>query len=104
MGNKPSLEAAGHNIFQYFLVSAVQAVQVCTIGEVLEYLKLSSSIEVDHFCLPSDHSSASLQSGLYIFDSDKLEEDVTLHLNVAWIEATCQAGMETHLGWNREWH
>ena len=43
MGNKqlPSLEAAGHNIFQYFLVSAVQAVQVCTIGEVLEYLKLS---------------------------------------------------------------
>jgi len=89
MGNKylPSLEAAGHNIFQYFLVSAVQAVQVCTIGEVLEYLKLSF-----------------LQSRLITSAFPPTTPAHLLHLNVAWIEATCQAGMETHLGWNREWH
>ena len=38
----PSLEAAGNNIFQYFLVSAIANARLsrkCTLGEVLEYLQ-----------------------------------------------------------------
>ena len=76
VGNKvlPSLEEAGNNIFQYFLVSAnanARLSKKCTLGEVLEYLQLqwtvilSSSkrllVKIYHFSLASRWSGTSLQ-------------------------------------------
>lgn len=49
----PSLEEAGNNIFQYFLVSAnanARLSKKCTLGEVLEYLQYNEL----SFCLPQN--------------------------------------------------
>ena len=118
----PSLgEAAGNNIFQYFLVRlplpvskqgfqrsvllvwslgilAIQCHFLCL------FLKTSSSqdwsLQLCHPPLIQRISATKNTASVQVWFSTKW----TLHLKVAWMVATCQAGMDTHLGWNREWH
>ena len=55
----PSLEVAGNNIFQYFLVSAIANARLEVFFEVLEHLQYNvicvflktSSVKIDHFGL-----------------------------------------------------